>query len=128
MKGLGILLVLSGGVAVIFINWIVGVALIVIGLLMMIAGGTSDKPVARAICPHCGNPVVRTANICPTCQGALIPREGPLAPPALDKKGNVITVETPAAARRSTAIALGAALLIIAVLVVMAVIAANNLH
>ena len=82
MIGCGIALLVIGGIAALLVSPILGGFMIVVGLLVMIVGAL-QKPEARpsAICSNCGNPVARTANICPTCQIQLIPSEGPLAPP-----------------------------------------------
>lgn len=79
MRGFGFLLLVVGGFVAALFNFIIGAILIVIGLLAVIAGGQKTKP--TAICEKCGNPVARTANICPTCGTKLVPTEGPLAPP-----------------------------------------------
>lgn len=108
MRGFGVLILIVGVLAALFLNMLIGAVLIVIGLLAIIAGGQTAKP--TAICEKCGNPVARTANICPTCGTKLVPTEGPLAPP-----------QDPAARRREGMIGLyaiiGAFILIVALVV-----------
>ena len=83
MRGLGTFLLVIGIVAGLFFNIIVGGILAVVGLLMVIAGGGSAPQMN--ICHACGNPVARTAAVCPTCKAALVPTEGPLKPKPAEK-------------------------------------------
>jgi hypothetical protein len=108
MRDLGFLLLVVGGIVAALVNFFIGAILIVMGLLAVIAGGQKTKP--TAICEKCGNPVARTANVCPTCGTKLVPTEGPLAPP-----------QDPAARRREGMLGLyaivGALILIVALVV-----------
>lgn len=81
MKTLGTILLILGAIVGLLLNWIAGAFLAMIGLLLMIVGGQVRKEPPAVICGTCGNPVARTANLCPTCGARLSPTEGPLAPP-----------------------------------------------
>jgi predicted amidophosphoribosyltransferase len=87
MRGLSNALFVLGLIVLVFVYWPLGVLMLLGSLLLAMAARMEPKPPTAWVCPHCGNPVVRTASICPTCQGALVPTEGPLAPAAPSYKG-----------------------------------------
>jgi hypothetical protein len=83
MRGLGMFLLVVGAICACIVHPYLGIALVIVGLLFVIAGGGEKKPiqvVPSHICAGCGNPVEPTANLCPTCHMALTPSLGPLAP------------------------------------------------
>jgi hypothetical protein len=98
MKASNILFLL--GLVMLIFFWPGGVLLILVAIILWAIAKGQPKPMPTAICESCGNPIARTANICPTCSVKLIPTEGPLAPKKL-----VLPVD-PVVARRSTIIAL----------------------
>jgi hypothetical protein len=77
MKTFGVVLLILGVAIGLLFNWLAGAVLAIIGLLLVIAGKPGER---LTTCASCGNPVARTANICPTCHAALVPTEGPLVP------------------------------------------------
>lgn len=89
MKTLGGLLVVIGILVALFGPLLYGVLIIIAGALCVLAGGHTEEP--KFTCPHCGNPVAPTANLCPTCHGVITPSQGPLAPhPAAKAVGQYV--------------------------------------
>jgi hypothetical protein len=80
MRGFGVFLLVIGAICACVVHPYLGIGIAILGGILIIAGGGSQTAEPVFTCPHCGNPVAPTANLCLTCHGAITPSQGPLAP------------------------------------------------